>query len=162
MNCRIYALFALIMSIALVTAGCTGTQTQTTAPSATAAPSQPGQVQTPGAAATTAAAGSTFLLPTEVDALGPERLLNVNIEKDYLGRIHATFQGGPGLLNVRKLAVTVNRADGTSATADLGIKVDDTITLDGTKETDRVIVYASLADGKTYKIYDDFAPFRSR
>jgi hypothetical protein len=89
-------------------------------------------------------------------------MVTVNIEKDYLGKIHATFQGGAGLIHVKKIVVTVNRADGQVETSPLGIKVDDTAELEGTKDTDRVFVQVTLDDGKTYKIYDERVPFKPR
>ena len=86
----------------------------------------------------------------------------MNIEKDYLGMIHATFQGGPGLGLVKKIEVTVNRADGQVKTAEVGIKIDDTASLEGTKQTDRVMVFATLNDGKTYKIFDELVAYKPR
>jgi hypothetical protein len=64
-------------------------------------------------------------------------------------------------MNVRKIDVTLNRADGQVKTATLGTHVDDTVTLEGTKSTDRVMVSVTMADGKTYKIVDALSPYKS-
>ena len=55
---------------------------------------------------------------------------------------------------VNKIDVTLNRADGQVKTSEVGTKVDDTVTLEGTKNTDRVMVYVTMKDGKRYKIID--------
>lgn len=140
----------------LAAAGCTGAQNAAPAPAATPA-AQP--ASTSGAVATP---GGASLVPGPVDSLGNARNVNVNIEKDYLGMIHATFQGGPGLGLVKKIVVTVNRADGQVKTGEVGIKVDDATTLEGTKQTDRVIVAVTMNDGKTYTISDDLVAYKPR
>jgi hypothetical protein len=89
-------------------------------------------------------------------------MINVNVEKDYLGNVIVTFQGGSGLIHVKKIDVSLNRADAQVKTGSLGIHVDDTLTLEGTKDTDRIIVYATMDDGKTYKIVDALSPYKTR
>jgi hypothetical protein len=144
------ALFVIAMLCFVVFfAGCTGTQT---APKTTAAPA--------GTQATVETTSTPGLDPTENDSPGEARIVYVNIEKDHLGTILATFQGGPGLIHVRKLEVVVNRADGQVVSSALGIELDDTAELEGTKQTDRAMVYVTLDDGKTYKIYDEQVPFK--
>jgi subtilisin-like proprotein convertase family protein len=96
------------------------------------------------------------------DSIIEANTVNVNVEKDYLGNIIVTFQGGNGLQQVNKIDVTLNRADGQVKTSDVGIRVGDTVTLEGTKNTDRVIVYVTMKDGKRYKIVDSLMPFRPR
>jgi hypothetical protein len=102
------------------------------------------------------------LVPTENDPLDAARSVMVNIDKDYLGIIRATFQGGPGLAHVRKIDVTVNRADGQVRTAPVGIEMENSVTIEGTKDPDRVRVFVTLSDGKSYKIYDDLVAFKPR
>lgn len=151
MNYRAIIFISTLMCTAIILAGCTGTQS----PSVETGPGT--QPPSAGAPATTTAAN---LVPTSVDVLDAARTVNVNIDKDYLGTIHATFQGGPGLQTVRNIEVTVNRADGQVKTATVGINVDDTAEIEGTKDSDRVIVRVSLSDGKTYKIFDDIVAFK--
>jgi hypothetical protein len=96
------------------------------------------------------------------DSIIDANTVNVNVEKDYLGNVIVTFQGGNGLQQVNRIEVTLIRADGQILTSDVGIRVGDTITLEGTKNTDRVTVYVTLKDGKRYKIIDSLMPFRPR
>jgi len=151
MNPRVALSFAVLLCIVIAIAGCTGTQ----APPATSAPTA-----SPTAAGTPVPVAD--LNPTVNDPLDAARSVTVNIEKDYLGIIRATFQGGPGLIHVRKIDVTVNRADGQVKTAPVGIEMDDSATIEGTKDTDRVMVFVTLSDGKTYKIFDDLVAFKPR
>lgn len=153
MNSRYVLLFATLLCIVTVIAGCTGTQN---APAAATPSSQP------SAAGTPASTSSASLVPTETDSLDAARSVTVNIEKDHLGTIIATFQGGAGLIHVRKIDVTLNRADGQTKTASVGIKAGDSASLEGTKQTDRCIVYVTLDDGKSYKIFDDLIPYKPR
>jgi len=153
MNPRIVLSFFVLLCIAIAIAGCTGAPAEPV-PAATAA--EPGVVSSP------AAASGAALIPTENESPGEGRNVKVNIEKDHLGMIHATFQGGPGLIHVRKIVVTVNRSDGEVRTAEVGITLDDSATIEGTKATDRVMVHVTFSDGKTYKIYDELVPFKVR
>jgi hypothetical protein len=142
----------LLLSIAIIVAGCAGTQSP-----ATPAPTQ-NTVSAPAATVTTGAS----LVPSPTDSMVASRLVNVNVEKDYLGMVTFTFQGGSGLIHVRSIEVTLNRADGIVKTATLGTHVDDAVTLEGTKDTDRVMVSVSMDDGKTYKIIDALSAYRTR
>ena len=143
----------LLLCMLLALAGCTGTQN---APVAT-------QVTVPAGtpAASTVSAGPD-LVPSPTDSIIDANKVNVNVEKDYLGNVIVTFQGGSGLKQVNKIDVTLNRADGQVKTSDVGIRVDDSATLEGTKNTDRVMVYVSMKDGKRYKIIDALVPYRAR
>jgi hypothetical protein len=153
MNSRITLSLVALFCIAILVAGCTAPQT---APAPAAPAAQPAVTGTSASAASGAS-----LVPGPTDSLGA-RNVNVNIEKDYLGVVHATFQGGPGLIHVKKIDVTLNRADGEVKTTSLGIKLDDTTQVEGTKGTDRVMIYVTMDDGKNYKIYDDLIAFKPR
>ena len=142
----------LLLCIAIIVAGCAGTQSP-----AAPAPAQ-NTVSAPAATGTTGAS----LVPSPTDSMVASRVVNVNVEKDYLGNVIVTFQGGNGLGHVKSIDVTLNRADGIVKTASLGIHVDDTVTLEGTKDTDRVMVSVSMDDGKTYKIVDALSAYRTR
>ena len=142
-----------LLCVLLAMAGCTGTQnapvaTQGTVPAAT---------QT---AAATSAGPDLVVSPT--DSIIEANKVNINVEKDYLGNVIVTFQGGNGLQQVNKIDVTLNRADGLVKMSDVGIRVGDTATLEGTKNTDRVIVYVTMKDGKQYKVIDSLMPYRPR
>lgn len=153
MNFRTLTPLIAVLCVIAVIAGCTGAQPPA-APAVTA-----GQ---PAAAASPAAPAGPSLEPGPVDSPGAARSVTVDIAKDYLGTVHATFQGGPGLSHVKKIDVTLNRADGQVKTAAVGILVGDKAELEGTKQTDRVIVKVTLDDGKTYTIYDDLVAYKPR
>ncbi len=153
MQIKTIILITGLLCVLLAIAGCTGTQnspvvTQGTVPAGT-------QTASP------ALAGPDLdVSPT--DSIIEANKVNVNVEKDYLGNIIVTFQGGSGLQQVNKIDVALNRADGQVKTADVGIRVDDQVTLEGTKNTDRVMVYVTMKDGKRYKIFDALMPYRPR
>lgn len=143
----------VLLCILLVLAGCSGTPASPASTQATV----PAGTQT---ASTTVAGPDLEVSPT--DSILDAYKLDINVEKDYLGNVIVTFQGGSGLKQVNKLEVTLNRADGQVKTADVGIRMGDTVTLEGMKNTDRVIVYATMKDGKRYKIVDSLIPFKPR
>lgn len=143
----------VLLCILLALTGCTGTQNAPAAPVPTAAA---------GGEPSAAPAAGPDMEPSPTDSILEANKVNVNVEKDYLGNVIVTFQGGSGLQQVNKIDVTLNRADGQVKTADVGIKVDDTATLEGTKNTDRVMVYVTMKDGKRYKIVDSLMPYRAR
>ena len=142
-----------MLCVLLAIAGCTGTQNPPVSPQGTV----PAVTQT---ASATPAGPDLAVSPT--DSIIEANKVNVNVEKDYLANIIVTFQGGNGLQQVNKIDVTLNRADGQIKTSDVGIRVGDSVTLEGTKNTDRVMVYVTLKDGKRYKIFDSLMPFRPR
>jgi hypothetical protein len=154
MNSRITLSAVVLLCVVILIAGCTGTQS---APASTT----PAAAQTAVAGPSSAAPAGASLVTGPTDSLGA-RDVKVNIEKDYLGVIHATFQGGPGQIHVKKIVVTANRADGEVKTGSLGVQLDDTMQLEGTKQTDRVMVDVTLDDGKTYRIYDDMIAYKPR
>jgi uncharacterized protein YcfL len=142
-----------LLCILLALAGCTGSQNVPVAPQGTVAASTQ--------SVSTASAGPD-LVPSPTDSIIDANKVNVNVEKDHLANIIVTFQGGSGLQQVNKIDVTLNRADGQVKTADVGIRVDDSVTLEGTKNTDRVMVYVTMKDGKRYKIVDTLVSFKAR
>lgn len=141
----------VLLCILLAFTGCTGTQNAPPAPVPTAA----------GAVPSAAPAGPD-LVPSPTDSIIEANKVNVNVEKDHLGNIIVTFQGGSGLAQVNRIDVTVNRADGQVKTADVGISVDASVTLEGTKNTDRVMVYVTMKNGQRYKIIDTLVSFKAR
>jgi hypothetical protein len=145
-------LMAFVLCIAVAVAGCAGTS----APPPAATPA-------PAAAAHAAPTAATVdLSPSPTDDVLPANAVNLNVEKDYLGDVIVTFQGGPGLHNVRKIDVTLNRADGEVRTSTVGINLEDSAKLEGTKDTDRVIVFVTMADGKAYRVIDELVPYKTR
>ena len=159
MHTKIALSFIVLLCTILAIAGCTGPSNPTSpvipAPSLTAAPSS----GAPAPAPATPSGGS--LVPSPTDIVLASRSLNLNVEKDYLGKVIVTFQGGSGNGQVISFDVTVNRADGQVVTDKLGVNIGDVVTLQGTKDTDRVIVIAHMDDGKSYRIVDMLSRFRT-
>jgi hypothetical protein len=90
-------------------------------------------------------------------------------EKDYLGKIPVTFDGGQGQVNVKLITCTLTRADGTTQTTTLTSNKGDSIKLDGTRgsgsltgQADRVQVSVTMNNGQTYKVADVLREYRSR
>ncbi|OPX62001.1 MULTISPECIES: hypothetical protein [unclassified Methanoregula] len=142
----------VLVCILVVVAGCTGTQKPADTPAVTSAAAIPPATVTAGA----------DLVPSPTDSILAANNVNINVEKDHLGNVIVTFQGGSGLQQVNRIDVTLNRADGQVKTGEVGIRADDQLTLEGTKSTDRVMVYVSMKDGKRYKLVDTLVPFKAR
>jgi hypothetical protein len=90
-------------------------------------------------------------------------------QKDYLGMITVTFQGGLGMNSIKKVDVKLTRADGTVQTGTVGTKKGDEVELQGTRgtgsergQTDRVEVWVTTNVEQTYKIVDVLRDYRSR
>jgi hypothetical protein len=161
MQFRIWAIMIIILCGVIITAGCTGIKSS---PSAT----------TPGTGTTGATAGSgataATLTTVPTDALPPENIVTVDIsEKDYLGIITVTFQGGMGMNSIKKVDIKLTRADGSTQTATVGTKKGDEVELQGTRGTgsergpaDRVEVWVTTNQVQTYKIADVLREYRSR
>ena len=151
----------MLLCGAIAIAGCTGTQTS---PAAT----------TPGsgaAVATTASPQSgTTLTTVPTDVLPAYNMVQVDVgEKDYLGIITVTFQGGMGMNSIKKVDITLTGADGSIKTATVGTKKGDEVDLQGTRGTgsergqaDRVEVWVTTNEVQKYKIVDVLREYRSR
>jgi hypothetical protein len=143
------------MCAVLAIAGCTGSENT---PVASVAPVAGSGTNTPG---TSASAGNMDVSPT--DAVPDYNLVKVDVgEKDYLGNIPVIFQGGMGQIHVKKIDVTLYRFDGQVKTYTVGIKKGDEAELEGTKQTDHVVVIVSMDNGESYKINDVLSPYRTR
>ena len=85
------------------------------------------------------------------------------MQKDSVySTVDVVFGGGNGQLQVSSGDVVFTRSDGTSETRKLQPEKGATVTLQGTKGTDRVEVSVIMKDGKTYKIIDQLVPYRTR
>jgi hypothetical protein len=156
MQFRLWVIMIMILCSAIITAGCTGMKTS---PSATSqgSPSVPG-----------APSGTLTTVPTDV--LPAENFVTVDVsEKDYLGIITVTFQGGMGMNSIKKVDIKLTRADGSTQTATVGTKKGDEVELQGTRgsgsergPSDRVEVWVTTNQVQTYKIVDVLREYRSR
>ena len=152
MQYRITLSLIFLICAGLAIAGCTGTQNT---PAAPAAGSGTGSTGTP------ASAGNLAVSPTDVV---PEyNMVKVDVsEKDYLGTIPVIFQGGMGQIHVKRIDVTLYRSDGQVMTATIPVNKGALVELEGTKQTDRVVVKVSMDNGQTYTINDVQSPYRTR
>ncbi len=111
-----------------------------------------------------------LLLRYQPTSLPAENFVTVDVsEKDYLGIITVTFQGGMGMNSIKKVDVKLTRADGSTQTATVGTKKGDEVELQGTRgsgsergPSDRVEVWVTTNQVQTYKIVDVLREYRSR
>jgi hypothetical protein len=142
----------ILICVALAIAGCSGTQNAPAAPAAGAGTGNPGSP---------ASAVNIVVSPT--DAVPEYNMVRADIgEKDYLGNIPVIFQGGMGQIHVKKIDVTLYRSDGQVTSATIGTKKGDQVELEGTRQTDRVVVSVSMDNGQRYIINDVLSPYRTR
>jgi len=141
----------VLVCIAVFLAGCTGVQNiPGIAPSGSSAGSSPAQAP-------------NNLVPSPTDVLPAQNAITMTVkEKDYLGNIDVVFDGGMGQIHVKKIEVTLYRADGQVKAATIGTKKEDNVVLEGTKQTDRVVVYVSFDNGDRMKVTDVQSPYRTR
>ena len=156
---KISALIILCGAMAL--AGCTGSQTST-------------GTLTPGSGlpATTGGSGVPVgtLTTVPTDVLPGFNMVTVDVgEKDYLGIIPVTFQGGSGMNSIKKVEIKLTRADGSTQTAMVGTKKGDEVELQGTRgagsergQVDRIEVWVTTNQAQTYRIVDVLREYRSR
>jgi hypothetical protein len=163
MQFRITVIVIALLCAAIAIAGCTGSPTS---PAAT----NPGS-GTPVASAIPGSGSPVGTLTTvPTDVLPGYNMVQVDVgEKDYLGIIPVTFQGGLGMNSIKKVDIKLTRADGTIQTATVGTKKGDEVELQGTRgtgsergQTDRIEVWVLINDGQTYKVADVLREYRSR
>jgi len=149
MQYKIAIPLVVLLCAAMVFAGCTGTQ-------------GPGGTATSAPGSGSASAADT-LVPSPTDVIPPQNAVTVDVgEKDYLGSIPLIFEGGMGQIHVRKIEVTVYRSDGQIKTATIGTNKGDEADIEGTRQTDRVVVYITFDNGQRLKTNDVQSPYRTR
>ncbi|NMB78512.1 MAG: hypothetical protein GYA23_05395 [Methanomicrobiales archaeon] len=150
MKARSFVIVVLLVCSAVALAGCTGS----------GGSSGPAGGSSPQAGTTSA---QDNLVPSPTDSLPSQNVISVIVkEKDYAGKIPVEFDGGMGQIHVKKIDVTLYRADGQTRTATVGNKKGDSVELEGTKQTDRVVVYVTFDNGDYKKTNDVLSPYRSR
>jgi hypothetical protein len=141
----------LLICAGVLLAGCTGT----TGSSGT------GTTGSSAASGSSSAANNLVVSPT--DALSSSNDITVTVkEKDYLGNIPVVFDGGTGQIHVRKIEVTLYRSDGQVKTATVGTNKEDSVEMEGSKQTDRVVVYVTFDNGQRLKTNDVMSAYRTR
>jgi hypothetical protein len=150
MQYRITLSLVLLICIALAFAGCTGTQSSPASPATGSGTGSPGT--------------SSNLAVSPTDVVPSQNVVKITInEKDnYSAKIPVSFDGGTGQIHVTKIEATVYRSDGQVQTLTLKPEKGASIELDGTKQTDRVVVYVSFDNGDRKKTNDVLAQYRTR
>jgi hypothetical protein len=160
MQFRVMLVIMVVLCGAFASTGCTFSKTSPAAPT-------PGS----GFVQTTGSASSGGILTTVTTSIIPSyNMVKVDVlPKDYLGKILVIFQGGEGLIHVKKIDVKLTRADGSVQTATVGNKKGDQVELDGTRgegslrgPIDRVEVWVTMDNGVTYKTNDELREYRDR
>jgi hypothetical protein len=104
-------------------------------------------------------------LVTEPTQVPPVNLVvTYQAERDPItGLVTVTFTGGPGRYGQSDALVRLTRSDGQVLTKSFTPKqVGDTVTLQGTKATDRCEVIANFYNGAKYRIIDTLFEYKKR
>lgn len=142
----------LLLCAAIGIAGCTGTPNIPVIQPTAAAP-----------AATQAPSAQNNLVVSPTDSMPGNIAVSVMVqEKVYDGTIPVVFGGGKGQYLAKSARIVLYRSDGQVINEKLGINKDDTTRLQGTLQTDRVVVYVSEVNGQEYKVADVLSEYRVR
>jgi len=148
-------LIVLLLCAAIGAAGCTGPSGTPAQPAATAG--------APAATQAAAAPATNNLVTSPTDVIPDNNQVSVIVqEKEYSAKIPVVFDGGKGQYLVKSARVVLYRSDGQVMNANLGIKKGDLVNMEGTKQTDRVVVYVSEVNGMEYKVADVLSEYRTR
>lgn len=157
-------LIILLVTAALLAAGCSQ-------------PSPPPSTPTPTPVPTTITPVPTTITPIPTPTLdyipGPMPAnfeVTVDVDRNVISidpKITVTFRGGRGINYVYTIDVVVIRSDGVVEKASMSRpKVNDYVEILGTTGTDRVQIFVTLVTKDPppgpYLIYDEDLPFRSR
>jgi hypothetical protein len=119
------------------------------------------------APAVTAPVPATIALPSEtapVEFMPEGREVTVTVgPKDSVGKVLVRFDGGPGRALVKTIDARLTRPDGSVVTGSMDPQSNTAeFTLEGSRGTDQVEVFATMYSGKVYKIYDQSVPYLTR
>lgn len=148
--------FVLVCTV-LFAAGCTANGPASTVPTAPATlPTTPPLTpqQTP----------TLSLVPEPTDIMPPTYSVTVQVVKNTISTnpsITVTYEGGQGLAFTEAMRAEVIRSDGVVEQQIIeNPQMGSEVVLSGTTGTDRVIVYITVANGVTYKVFDKDMPFQ--
>lgn len=120
-------------------------------------------VTTPPTAIPTASPTLSFV-PEPTDVMPPTYLVTVQVVKNTISTdpsITVTYEGGQGLAFTSSMTAQAIRSDMTVDQETLASpRMGSEIVLSGTTGTDRVLVYVTMANGVTYKVFDKDMPFQ--
>ncbi len=110
---------------------------------------------------TLAAPVSRALVPLPTQLIPTDRKVYFQVQKNPItSKISVIFAGSAGEGSISSADIKVTHSDGSVTTGMiLPLKGVSEITLDGSKETDRVEIIAKMSSGETYRVYDDLVPF---
>jgi hypothetical protein len=109
---------------------------------------------------TVAPPSSGALVPLPTQDLPTTRKLYFHVRKDPItAKISIIFAGSAGEGSISSAEVKVTHPNGAVATGViLPLKGVTEITLDGSRETDRVEILATMTTGGSYRVYDELVP----
>ncbi|NLX49724.1 MAG: hypothetical protein GXY82_07645 [Methanospirillum sp.] len=153
-----YLLILLVAGIAVLAAGCTGTDsggTTTTVPTTGAPSTGAATVATTGVETGEPAVTGTAAATGTLETLPSYLALSIQVNRHPINRdIEVLFNGGPGQGSARSMEVTMIRSDGTTETRPLELSQGSTVTFRGSPGTDTVSVKASFTNGRTYRFFE--------
>jgi hypothetical protein len=106
------------------------------------------------------APASRVLVPLPTQLIPSGQKLYFQVQKNPVtSKISVIFAGSAGEGSIRSADIKVTHPDGSVATGIiLPLKGVTEITLEGSKETDRVEIIAQMSSGGTYRVYDQLVP----
>ena len=115
-------------------------------------------------------AGTINAVPTnsvttgQTDIIPLENAVTVSVaEKDPIyNTLDVTFAGGNGQVQVKDVEVIFTGSDGKTETKKLKPVKGEVVTFQGTKGTDKVVVYVDYYNGNRYRIIDQQVDTRTR
>jgi hypothetical protein len=163
MTPKITPLLILILFALAIGPGCTAP----TAPTGGGGPL--GGTQAPPGTQVSGSGSVPTPIPGPVVTVPPIYDVQIQVNKNMIFTnpdITVFFRGGKGQYIIRKMFVQVFRSDGTYESGQLEhaageFRTDESVTVQGTTGTDRVIVTVTIL-GTEYKIYDQSLEFKTR
>jgi len=151
---RIHAIFGLLLlCVALIAAGCMESPDLSQATVVTTAPT-----------VLPTASPTLSLVPEPTDMVPSTYHVEVQVVKNTISTdpsITVTYEGGQGLAFTTSMTAQVIRSDRQVEQQTLDHpKMESEIVLSGTTHTDRVLVFVTMANGVTYKVFDKDMPFQ--
>ncbi|PKL65167.1 MAG: hypothetical protein CVV32_04015 [Methanomicrobiales archaeon HGW-Methanomicrobiales-3] len=100
------------------------------------------------------------LVPRPTETIPSGQTLYFHVDKDPVtAKITVIFAGSAGVGSISSAEVKVTHPNGAVATGIiLPLKGVSEITLDGSKETDRLEIIATMTTGETYRVRDELLP----
>ncbi len=143
----------LILCTALIAAGCMESPDLSQATVVTTAPT-----------VLPTASPTLSLVPEPIDMVPSTYHVEVQVVKNTISTdpsITVTYEGGQGLAFTTSMTAQVIRSDRQVEQQTLDHpKMESEIVLSGTTHTDRVLVFVTMANGVTYKVFDKDMPFQ--